>query len=301
MEPQPTVSAIIVTYNRPTLLPRAIQSVLDQTYQDFELIVVDNDAQHPARAIVESFQDDRIRYVCSPTNRDCAGGKNIGIEHAKGQFVAFLDDDDVWLPEKLQIQMDAFSAAPDDVGFCFTALTAEYDDHEVTTTVPNGIANYYERALRSFNGFLASSLVIRKNVFETVGIFSESFPSHTDIDLIIRMAKEYRGISINKPLIRMTMKSGHQQMGKNFQRRIAGREMLLKKYADAFAAYPIYLAKHLFKLATFYRAERQYRDARRTFRRAWGHHFRFHYFLHYVSMLGNGIPYRIIQVFKGRV
>jgi len=300
------VSVVIVTYNRPKHLPLAIKSVLNQTYQDFEIVVVDNGIEIPAKNIVKSFDDERIRYITNDRNTGCSGGKNVGIKNSFGEYVAFLDDDDIWLPEKLKLQMDALEKAPSDVGFCFTAITEVRDKEEINSTVPEGVGDYFEFALRKFNGFLSSTLVIKKEVFNEVGLLDESFPSHTDIDLIIRITKKYKAISINKPLIKMNLTSGHSQMGNNFgqpgqkyTRRIIGRHMLLDKYKEDFEKRPLVLSKHLMLLGKFYRNDKRYKEAGKIFLKTFKvYPLRFSALFHYLSTLFNGLGYKIFKKLK---
>jgi len=293
----PKVSVVIVTYNRPDYIPLAIQSVLDQTFQDLEILVVDNGVEKPAIKIVESFNDSRIKYLPQIKNTGCSGGKNVGIENARGEYVAFLDDDDVWLSEKLELQMEAFKKNPE-AGFCFTAITEIRDKGETNSLVPEGFGDYFEFAMRKFNGFLSSTLLIKKEVFEKVGLLDESFPSHTDIDLIIRITKKYKGVAINKPLIKMTLTSDHEQMGSSYKRRIAGRHLLLDKYWEDFEKRPLVLSKHLMLLAKFYRNDRQYKKARGMFLKTFKTYFRPMALVHYISLLFGGLGYRLFKSIK---
>ena len=102
----PLVSAIIPTRNRSTLLMRAIRSVLNQTYHDLEIVVI-IDGQDPATvAAVDSIHDARLRVIELSENVGSANARNVGVEHAKGAWVAFLDDDDEWMPQKIERQLD---------------------------------------------------------------------------------------------------------------------------------------------------------------------------------------------------
>ena len=224
-----TVSVVIPTHNRPELLKKAVASVERQTYRDFELIVVED-----------------------KESRGGGWARNQGIRQARGKYIAFLDDDDEWLPEKLELQMSALETAPDDVGFCFSAVTNQYDNREETTVVPEGIGNYFEQALYSFKTFLNVTLVIKRSVFDDVGIFDERFPSHQEIDLMIRITKKYRGIGINRPLVLVNM-TPHDQVGSKLDRRIAGRKMIIKKYWREYLKRPRVLYFHCRQLAIWYR------------------------------------------------
>ena len=114
----PKVSAIIITYNRPVeILARAILSVINQTYKDIEILIV-NDAPENTelsaqiKSMIKTFGDDRISYLSYEKNQGSNYARNYGLNHCKGEFVAFLDDDDEWLPEKTKKQLDCFSDNP---------------------------------------------------------------------------------------------------------------------------------------------------------------------------------------------
>ena len=102
---QPKVSVVIPTFNRPEMLIRAVTSVLSQTEPDLEVVVVDDASTYDTRATVESIGDDRITYYRNATNQGGAAARNTGVVRARAPYVGFLDDDDVWLPEKLQHQL----------------------------------------------------------------------------------------------------------------------------------------------------------------------------------------------------
>src|SRR6266704_594323 len=105
---EPLVSVIMPTYNRAKLIDKSIESVLSQTYRRLELIVIDNYSQDETETVVKSFsdQDPRVRYFKYANHGLVAASRNAGIDAAKGQYLAFLDSDDLWLPEKVQKQVD---------------------------------------------------------------------------------------------------------------------------------------------------------------------------------------------------
>lgn len=111
----PTVSIILITYNRQTLLMETIQSILNQTYSDFELIVVDNYSNYDFFQVIKSFNSNKIRAYQNPNNGTIAINRNFGIDKARGKYLAFCDDDDLWLPNKLEVQMQYFSTGKVDL------------------------------------------------------------------------------------------------------------------------------------------------------------------------------------------
>lgn len=279
------VFVIIPTCNRPELLKKAIGSVLCQTYQDFEIIVVDDGLKERAQNLVKEINDPRILYIQNKKSLGGGGARNVGIRAARGEYVAFLDDDDEWLPEKLEVQMSLFEKSPNNVGFCFSAVTNVFDAKEENTSVKEGVKDYSEISFIRFKGFLTVTLIIRKKIFDEIGGFDEKLPSHQDPELILRIAQKYKGLGINKPLVRVNMKSGHEHIGSNLKRRIAGREMILKKYKEEYAKRPVILAKHYFWLGVWYRDDKQFSQAREYFTKAWKTHFRPIYFFRYLLML----------------
>ena len=108
--PEIKVSVIIPTYNRAKLIKRSILSVLNQTYQNFEIIVVDDGSADDTKSVVESFNNPKIRYIRHDINKGQSAARNTGIKNAKGKYIAFQDSDDEWLPEKLEKQMSCFES-----------------------------------------------------------------------------------------------------------------------------------------------------------------------------------------------
>src|SRR5919106_1816578 len=118
----PKVSVIIPTYNRVESLPLAIKSVLAQTFQDFEIIVVDDASHDNTPAVIARFNDERIRYIRHDTNKKISASRNTGVLNSRGSYIAFLDDDDEWLSEKLQLEVDLLDNSPLKTGAVYTGF-----------------------------------------------------------------------------------------------------------------------------------------------------------------------------------
>jgi glycosyltransferase involved in cell wall biosynthesis len=249
----PQVSIIIPTFNRPELLKRSMASVLTQTFTDFELIIVDDGDKVRSKEVAEGFHDPRVIYIANEPSRQGGGkSRNVGIARARGELVAFQDDDDEWFPEKLAIQIGAFKDTPEEVGFCFTAVINDFGNEERTTKVRDGVYDYRDIALRRFAGFLTVTLLFRKSILIEMGGFDETLPSHQEPELMIRVTRKYKGLGINQPLARVNA-TPHEHVGSSFARRIEGREIILKKHHALIAEHPDTLAYHYFQLGLWCR------------------------------------------------
>lgn len=278
----PKVSVIIPTCNRPELLKKAIESVIGQSYKDWELIIVDDGDELKAEEAVNSFADSRIRYLSHAVRKGGGVARNTGIKNAQGEFITFLDDDDEWLKDKLKIQMEKFANTPKDVGFCFSAVKNCYNkEKEEDTQVPSGTDNYFELALSGFKYFLTVTLIIKKDVILDIGYFNETLPSHQETDLIIRISKKYKGLGINQPLVKVNM-SPHGQIGLNLDRRIQGRKLILSKFYQEYIQRPKVLSFHYFQLALWLRDSKHFSEAKKYFKKSWQKSFKLLYFLHYL-------------------
>jgi glycosyltransferase involved in cell wall biosynthesis len=186
----PEVSVVIATYNRAILLPRAIQSVFRQSYQDFEIIIVDDCSSDNTREVVLSMCDPRIRYIRHNANRGPAG-RNTGITAARGQYIAFLDDDDEWRQDKLEKQLKV----------------AETSDAVVSGALINKNRVKLHRKpfvtlhdLRKGNEFSPSSLLARASVFANLR-FDENLRQGEDWDALIRIAGRFSIGYVAEPLL----------------------------------------------------------------------------------------------------
>ena len=202
----PKVSVIIPTHNYARFLPESVKSVLGQTFGDFELIIVDDGSTDDTAAVARRYFDDRrVRYICQE-KRGLSGTRNNGISHARGEYVAFLDADDFWLPEKLERQLKVFEQA--DSGVALVYCFIEYVDEEgkVLESVKElPIANPALKDLLHTNWVLGSgsSVLIRKSAFDRVGFFDEEMKSLEDLNMWLRILHEYDSARADEVLVRV--------------------------------------------------------------------------------------------------
>lgn len=187
----PLVSVLLTTYNRPEFLNQAVASVLDQTFTDYEIIVVDDGSDLEA---VQRYQlSDRVRLIRQVRRGRAAYGRNAGIRAASGKYLALMDDDDIWLPGKLEAQVKALEARPE-AGLTYCHYTF-VDDSLSTLALQKEPEAYPHDALRWMlhHCFILSPscVLIRRDVMIECGMFDENLVSCCDWDAWIRIASRY--------------------------------------------------------------------------------------------------------------
>ena len=192
----PRVTVIIPAYNYARFLPMAIRSVLGQSCPDWELVIVDDGSTDNTAEVVQPFlkSDARVRYV-HQKNAGLSAARNTGIRHAHTPFVALLDADDEWEPAFLERGLEAFQRLPAEFGLVATASCLMDAAGQLLPASDRGTKS--EREIRAEelilkNRFHASSPLIRREVFETCGMFDESLRSSEDRDMWIRVARRFR-------------------------------------------------------------------------------------------------------------
>jgi glycosyltransferase involved in cell wall biosynthesis len=200
---EPIISVIIPTYNRAHTIRRAINSVLNQTYKNMEIIVVDDASSDNTEEIVKSINDNRIIFIKHDSNKGGAAARNTGIKASKGNYVAFQDSDDEWYPEKLQLQTAVLFKAPLEVGVCYSSfIRINKDKRQV---IPKGNSHKFEgyifkKMLRD-NFVTTQTALVKKKCFDRIGMFDESLPRLQDWELWLRISKYYDFIYLSKPLV----------------------------------------------------------------------------------------------------
>jgi len=232
---KPKVSVIIPTYNRAELLPRAIKSVLEQTYQDFEIIVVDDGSTDNTEEVIKEFQeqDKRIKYIKHDKNKGGSAARNTGIKAAKGKYVAFLDSDDEWLQNKLECEVKILNNNKNCI-ICSTGYTFinERTGKIISKTIFKNQWVSYKDVLRGKCLTTNDFTVIRKAAID-IGGFDEKLPARQDWDFWIRITSIGRGIQIpintvNKYVMR------NDQISSGIKNKLQGTELLFDKHKRLF-------------------------------------------------------------------
>jgi glycosyltransferase involved in cell wall biosynthesis len=197
----PKITVVIPAYNAMTYLPETLDSVLNQTFTNFEVLIInDGSTDHIASWAAEIF-DTRVKLI-SQENRGLPGARNTGITHAQGDYVAFLDADDLWELTKLEKQVDCLDSKPE-IGlvYTWTLLVDQQGKSTGTVTAAHVEGNVWEKLLLGDVVGSGSSAMIRRNCFETVGLFDTELSSIEDCDMWVRIAAHYPLAVIKEVLV----------------------------------------------------------------------------------------------------
>ena len=190
MNTQLFFSVVIPTYNRRPFLEKAVDSVLNQTYRNFELIIIDDGSSDGTKEFISNHEDSRIRYIYQ-NNSGVSHARNRALKLTKGNYIAFLDSDDFWTEEKLEKTADHVKASPDisifhtdEVWYRKGKLLSQRKKHKKPT------GHVYEKAL-PLCCISISTATVKKEVFEKIGAFDETFEACEDYDFWLRATSNY--------------------------------------------------------------------------------------------------------------
>lgn len=225
----PAISVIIPTHNRGHWLPESMDSVLSQTFADFELLVVDDGSTDDTLQVVEQYPS--VRYFRCNENQGVSKARNLGLRHARGRYICFLDSDDLWVQDKLQFQIDWMDQNPE----CVVCYTDEL-------WIRNGVRVNPMKKHQKYSGDIfadclplcivsPSSAMLRASLFEEVGDFDESLPACEDYDLWLRIAARHSFHFIARKLI--VKRGGHaDQLSRRYWGMDRFRVRALEKLLD---------------------------------------------------------------------
>jgi len=303
--PNPLVSVVIPTYDRPEYLARAVKTVTAQTYDTVELVVVDDCSPTPAQKTIDGVDTASLASVqClrHEENRGANAARNTGIEAASGDLLAFLDDDDEWAPEKLACQVAAMRDADDDVGVVYTGTryvdTRIGDELEVTPTNRGWVTEDILTGAK-FGEF--SVMLVRREAIEAAGLPDERFPSWQDREWYLRLSRHCAFKPVPEPLT--TRHIGHgDQITDNFRaKRDISYPLFLEKHRDLAAEYDWaterrFVASLSAKLGWNALRGDHYHDARRYLGKALVYNpLEFSVYPHFVAALGGRYTHRFSQ------
>jgi glycosyltransferase involved in cell wall biosynthesis len=248
----PTVSVIIPVYNRADTIGRAIRSVLTQTFQNLEIIVIDDGSTDRTCEVVQQISDSRIRVIRQTKNQGAAEARNTGMRAAQGKYIAWLDSDDEWFREKLQIQLDAFVQAAPDQKACYTA--SERIDPRIGSRAWVPQLPDRKKLFLGCNLGPGSTLLFERSVLDKIGYLDTSFKRYEDWDWLLRYCLEYRLLPVEKPLARIYVSP--ERSARSVE---TSAFRFISKYSEELRQFGVYrnivISKRWIEVARFYAQE----------------------------------------------
>jgi glycosyltransferase involved in cell wall biosynthesis len=265
-ESSPLVTAVIPTYGRGEYLADAVRSVVAQTYEPLELIVVDDCSPRPVRGRIDDVDLDRLErviYCRHEENRGANAARNTGIRKADGDFVAFLDDDDRWRPEKIARQVATFREAQSGTGVVYTGLEIVDESGTTTGTSIRSLRGDITRELlcgASIGSF--TRLMVRSELLDAVGLLDESLPAWQDRDLNIHLSRRCRFEPVLESLA-VHRRGNHDQIGDGYEgKRDIAYPRLIEKHRSLAAEFGSRVERRFLATQTFALAVSAFRQGR---------------------------------------
>lgn len=223
------VSVIIPAYNREKTIVKCLDSVINQTYRPFEVIVVDDASNDNTVKLVEEYPSDIVKIIKCSNNGGAQVARNIGIKAASGDWIAFQDSDDIWLPDKLKKQKEAIEKSNFEV--CAGGGICKKGDEEKYIFINGENGNVYKDILKLKTYILYPTLLIKKSLLEKIGYLDEKVEAYQELDTAIRLSKENHFAYINAPLFIYNIHEG-ETISKNKDKGLKGIQYLFIKYKD---------------------------------------------------------------------
>jgi glycosyltransferase involved in cell wall biosynthesis len=245
----PFFSIIIPVFNRKDLLIRSLDSVFSQTFKSFEVIVVDDNSTDETGEYLKKLQNIHLVVLSNTRGKGACGSRNVGIENAKGEWIAFLDSDDWWEPTKLEV-VSNFIHSNKSFGVFYSACfyVSEYDElNPIPTLGITGDMSKHLGRMNPIRGF--SSVVVKKSLVRLVGGFDEELPARQDIDLYFKLSKQSSFYFIPNLLVYVYF-GNKDRISNNRSRRLMGWLMVYRKYKSSINFLDkLYQQKRISKLA----------------------------------------------------
>lgn len=237
------VSVIIPTYNRQRTIKRAVESVLEQTFRDIEVIVIDDHSTDNTKEIINNIDDCRLRYFYNQTNMGACAARNRGIQLSRGEYIAFQDSDDFWHEDKLEKQLSRIKRLGADVCFCKHEKFVNNISQEVIPMIEYEIWPYETLVAHSIVS--TQTILARKDVFEEIR-FDDKLKRLQDYDWTVRAGLKYKFCSVNEVLVDVYLQDDSITNTTKYEETLVA---LLNKYNTNFDTFKIVIPYILNKIA----------------------------------------------------
>ena len=244
----PFFSIVLPVFNRADKISGAIQSVIAQTFEDWELIIIDDCSEDSTAEVIQSFSDPRIRYFKNQKNSGPAFSRNIGIKNSKGQFISFLDSDDRYFSEFLTKTKFSFDNNHRAIGFCWTGLEVIYKTEvKLEKWNPEIRISPYYTFLHELKIGTNSGLSVRRQVFENCGLFNENLSAAEDTEFLLRIVQKFDFLMIKDVLISID-KSGRDRLSLNYIKNAKSYNIFIDQHWEMINAHQELMRKFYYKL-----------------------------------------------------
>jgi len=235
----PLISVVIPSYNRAALIEKSIASIEQQSFRDFEIIVVDDGSSDDTEQVVTGLKNPHLTYIRHPQNRGANAARNTGIQAARGEFIAFQDSDDTWHPDKLEKQQQALAAHSADI--CFCAFTRLHNGTESQVPKPGyhiqpGCHKLHTTLLRG-NFISCQTLLVKRQLLLSVGLFDEDLPRLQDWEICLRLARSHPIVYVDESLVRVEI--GDDSISRQIDNYARAADLILRKHRKDFADDPV--------------------------------------------------------------
>jgi glycosyltransferase involved in cell wall biosynthesis len=258
----PLVTAVVTTYDRPARLESAVQSVLEQTYDAVELVVVDDHSETPARRVLSDIDLDSLaahQVVRHDENRGANAARNTGIEAASGEYVAFLDDDDQWVPKKLARQVHTIERH-EDAGVVYTGVKRVLPDGE-RIEIPRAVEGDMTKALLCENVVGSMSVALVETALARSVPLDERFPCWADLEWYVNLSRETEFARVPEPLVVYECDSPGR-LTEDFEKTLAGYELFRDEFEPLAAEYGHTFSRKFRAWAAFRAGKSAFHDGR---------------------------------------
>lgn len=248
LNPLATVGVIIPTRNRAQSLSAALESVLQQTWRDVEVLVVDDASTDNTAALMEAVSDPRVRYLRLTHPHGAGGARNAGLKDLRNEWIAFQDSDDHWHPDKLAKQMAVVAASPQ-AGFVYCRCRRT-SASSVYVFPPPGVTNgsgHIFDVLLGGNLISTQTALVRRACIDEHGLFDETLPPLEDWEFFLRLSRHVEAAFVDEVLVEAPFSP--DSISKQDREFIASFQAILEKYATDFAGRPTLLGRHLGTIA----------------------------------------------------
>lgn len=226
----PLVTIITPTYNRAHLLPNVIKSVLNQTYPNWEYLIVDDASTDETAEVVQNIDDERIKYIPCPVNGGNAQARNVGVNAAKGEFIAFIDSDDDYHTDYLEKALNLLTSSPENIGFLYSGtrtVNLEGKSSEFIW-IPN-TENHSSQFLYQLKVGIGRGFLFRRECFSHLR-FDENLRTAVDTDFLIRLRQEFNFTILKEIVVNINTQPGSVRT--NYSEKKKSYNIIIQKHSD---------------------------------------------------------------------